>query len=107
VLWFHSYPQLLAPDADSIMSIEALLPAPDDGVLVIAQNYGDRDSLKFIRLDKYGNVLADWWQKIADFPTNFAGAFTNGEQIYLVYHDRAEYGASNSTYIAPFIWPDN
>ena len=83
------------------MSIESLLSAPGDGVLVIAKN-PRQDDLKFIHLDQDGNVLADWWQKIADFPTDFADAFTIGEQMYLVYRDKAEYGPSHNAYITPF-----
>jgi len=107
ILWCHYYPQLMMPDSDDAMNIAALLPAPDDGALVIAKDSGNMDSLKFIHLDSEGNALSDWRQTLADFPTNFSKAFTIEEQIYLVYHDKAEYGPSNNTYVAPFTWPKN
>ena len=103
VLWCSFYPQQLLNLHDAY-SIQALLPAPDDGVLAIAQKRRT-GNLMFIHLEKDGNVVAAWWQKLEDFPTSFREAFTTGEQIYLVYQDEVDYGPSNNTYIAPFIWP--
>ena len=105
VLWCNFYPQQLINLLDAGF-IETLLPAPDDGLLAIVHKW-QTGSLMFIYLDKEGSVEAAWRHKPEGFPTSFREAFTIGEQIYLVYRDKAENGPSNNTYIAPFIWPED
>ena len=106
VLWCNSYPRLLLTDPEqSILNISALLPAPDDGVIVVAQNW-KVDRLKLIHLDSDGTILADWWQEI-DFPIDYVKAFTVAGQNYLVYHERPSNAPGINTYIAPIISPES
>ena len=106
VLWCHSYPQLLLTDPwHPNLDIAVLLPTPDDGVLVIAQNW-DLGKIKLLHLDKSGTVLADWWLEI-DFPINYVEAFSVGGQSYLIYHDKPEFAPAINTYITPIEWPEN
>jgi len=105
LLWRHTYPQLWMMDAPN-MFVHALLPAPDDGFLVIAQHWRE-DRHMFIRLDSEGNVLTAWWQRLADFPLTLGESFLIDGQIYLVFYDKAEHGPSNNTYVAPFLWPED
>jgi hypothetical protein len=108
VMWCRYYPELEPANEDHEgLFIYDLLPAPDDGVLIIAMKRRATDDLHFIHLDRDGSVLADWWQKIADFPTDFVRAVIVGEQTYLVHVDKPGKGPSTNTYVTPFVWPEN
>jgi len=105
VLWCQYYPQSAPPTE---LHFTALLPAPEDGVVVVARNYEQdaQNSVNFIWLDSEGTVLTEWRQKLANFPVAFSKTIAIGNQSYLVYCDDSDYGFG-TTYMAPFILPES
>ena len=105
VLWCHYYPQSAPPTE---LRFDALLPAPDDGVVVVAaiRDEYPQNSLHYLLLDRNGDVQAERRQKIANFPIQFINAVTAGGQSYLLCCDDPSYGSFN-TYVAPFLWPED
>lgn len=105
VLWCRYYPEL---DPVHGVLFDRLLPAPDDGVLVLARSLEGND-WHVVHLSGEGSVQAQWQPQpeIKDFVR--VNAFEAGGQRYMIYCNLPDYAGTMgpvNTYITPLDFPE-